>query len=51
MQLSLPTLLQTLLQTSPRHISYIATHNHTLNYEGKPRSEIPVDQMLEHYNL
>ena len=35
----------------PRHLSYIATHNRTVNTEGKPGRGKPVDQLIEHYNL
>ena len=35
----------------PRHIAYIATHNRTVNTQGKPGHGKPVDQMIEHYNL
>ena len=35
----------------PRHLSYIATHNRTVNMEGKAGRGKPVDQLIEHYNL
>ena len=35
----------------PRHISYIATHNRTVNCKGKFGHGKPIDQMVEHYNL
>lgn len=35
----------------PRHLSYIATHNRTVNVTGKPGRGKPLDQMIEHYNL
>ena len=35
----------------PKHLSYIATHNRTVNTEGKAGRGKPVDQMIEHYNL
>ena len=44
-------LLANLAADFPRHISYIATHNRTVNIEGKPGRGKPVDQMIEHYNL
>ena len=43
-------LLCNLTATFPRHITYIVTHNHTVN-TGKPHHSKPLDQMLEHYNL
>ena len=44
-------LLANLAADFPRHISYIVTHNRTVNTEGKPGRGKPVDQMIEHYNL
>ena len=44
-------LIANLAADFPRHISYIATHNRTVNIEGKPGRGKPVDQMIEHYNL
>ena len=44
-------LLANLIADYPRHISYIITHNRTVNVEGKPGRGKPVDQMMEHYNL
>lgn len=35
----------------PKHISYIATHNRTVNTRGKRGHGKPIDQMVEHYNL
>ena len=35
----------------PKHISYIAVHNRTVNMSGIPGHGKPVDQMIEHYNL
>ena len=35
----------------PRHISYIATHNRTVNMDGRPGHGKPIDQLMEHYNL
>jgi hypothetical protein len=35
----------------PKHISYIATHNRTVNTTGKFGHGKPIDQMVEHYNL
>ena len=35
----------------PRHISYIARHNRTVNVSGKPGQGKPIDQLMEHYNL
>lgn len=35
----------------PRHIAYLATHNRTVNTEGKPGRGKPVDQLMEHYIL
>ncbi len=35
----------------PKHIAYLATHNRTVNTEGKPGQGKPVDQLMEHYNL
>lgn len=35
----------------PKHISYIATHNRTVNINGKLGHGKPIDQMVEHYNL
>ena len=34
----------------PRHLSYIAIHNRTVNTEGKPGRGKPIDQLIEHYN-
>ena len=44
-------LLANLSATFPKHIAYIATHNRTVNSEGKPGRGKPIDQMNEHYNL
>ena len=35
----------------PRHLSYIATHNRTVNMVGKPGHGKTIDQVMEHYNL
>ena len=35
----------------PRHISYIATHNRTVNMDGKSGHGKPLDQVMEHYNM
>lgn len=35
----------------PIHLSYIATHNRTVNTSGKIGHGKPIDQMVEHYNL
>lgn len=35
----------------PKHLSFIATHNRTVNMEGKTGRGKPLDQMIEHYNL
>ena len=35
----------------PKHISYIAVHNRTVNVSGKPGQGKPIDQLLEHYNF
>ena len=35
----------------PRHISYIAVHNRTVNVDGRPGHGKPLDLMMEHYNL
>ena len=35
----------------PHHLAYIATHNCTVNMEGKPGRGKPIDEMVEHYNL
>ena len=35
----------------PKHISYIAIHNRTVNMDGKPGHGKPLDQVMEHYNL
>lgn len=35
----------------PKHIAYLATHNRTVNTEGKLGHGKPVDQLMEHYNL
>ena len=31
----------------PRHLAYIATHNRTVNTEGKPGRGKAIDQMVE----
>ena len=35
----------------PKHISYIAVHNRTVNMDGKWGHGKPIDQAMEHYNL
>ena len=35
----------------PKHISYIATHNRTVNTTGKVGRGKPIDQLMEHYVL
>ena len=35
----------------PKHISYIATHNRTVNISGIAGRGKPIDQLIEHYNL
>lgn len=35
----------------PRHVSYIAIHNRTVNMDGKQGHGKPLDQVMEHYNL
>lgn len=35
----------------PAHIAYIATHNRTVNMQGKEGRGKPIDQLIEHYNL
>ena len=35
----------------PTHIAYIATHNRTVNMQGKAGKGKPIDQLIEHYNL
>ena len=35
----------------PAHIAYVATHNHTVNMQGKAGKGKPIDQLIEHYNL
>lgn len=35
----------------PKYLSFIATHNRTVNMEGKTGRGKPLDQMIEHYNL
>lgn len=34
-----------------RHLAYVATHNRSINTEGKPGKGKPIDHMVEHYNL
>ena len=33
----------------PAHIAYIATHNRTVNMQGKEGRGKPIDQLIEHY--
>ena len=35
----------------PKHLSYIATNNRTVNMQGKPGHWKPIDQLIEHYIL
>ena len=35
----------------PKHLTFIAIHNRTVNVEGKVGRGKPLDQMIEHYNL
>ena len=35
----------------PNHMSFIATHNRTVNMDGKHGHGKPLDQVMEHYNL
>ena len=35
----------------PKHVSYIATHNRTVNMSGGAGQGKPTDQLIEHYNL
>ena len=35
----------------PTHIAYIATHNRTVNMQGKAGKGKPTDQIIKHYNL
>lgn len=35
----------------PRHISFIASHNRTVNTTGIPGNGKPLDQLMEHYVL
>ena len=35
----------------PAHVAYIATHNRTVNMQGKAGKGKPIDQLIEHYNL
>ena len=44
-------LIANLTAVFPKHISYIAVHNRTVNMDGKPGHGKPVDQLIEHYNL
>ena len=44
-------LLVNLTARFPRHSSYIAMHNQTVNMGGKPGHGKPLDQVMEHYNL
>ena len=44
-------LITNLCADFPKHISYIATHNRTVNMQGKDGRAKPLDQLIEHYNL
>ena len=41
-------LLTNLCADLPKHLAYIATHNRTVNVEGKPGRGKPINQMTEH---
>ena len=43
--------LNLLCNLAAKHIAYIATHNRTVNTQGKYGHGKLIDQMLEHYNL
>ena len=43
--------IATLCADLPKHLSFIAIHNRTVNVEGKAGRGKPLDQMIEHYNL
>ena len=43
--------LNLLTNLAAKHTVYIATHNRTVNTQGKYGHGKPIDQMLEHYNL
>ena len=45
------TMLSNIYANFPRHIAYIATHNHFVNTTGKDGHGKPLDMMVEHYNL
>lgn len=44
-------LIANLCADLPKHLSYIATHNRTINLEGIQGRGKPLDQMAEHYIL
>ena len=44
-------LIVNIMARFPRHISYIAVHNRTVNMDGLPGHGKPIDQLMEHYNL
>ena len=44
-------LITNLRANFPKHISNIATHNRTVNMQGKDGKAKPLDQLIEHYNL
>ena len=44
-------MIASLCADMPRHLSYIATHNRTVNMTGKPGRGKPIYQLIEHYNL
>ena len=44
-------LIANLTADFPKHISYIATHNRTVNVTGRPGHGKPIDQLMEHYIL
>ena len=44
-------LIGNMLADFPKHIAFIATHNRTVNTQGKLGHGKLIDQMVEHYNL
>ena len=44
-------LLANINASYPKWLTYIVTHNRTVNTHGKAGHGKPIDQMLEHYNL
>ena len=43
--------ISNLTASFPKHMSYVAIHNRTVNTSGKPGKGKPMDQLIEHYNL